>query len=263
MATNGHPVSGRRELKYFFGPQDCLRLMRFLEPHVKPDRWTNPGQTSYSVHSLYLDSAELTFYHEKLAGIRVRKKLRIRGYDHSDKHRDVFLEIKRKYGEIISKDRAKTKLRYIGRILESGRPQGTIASLESQHMQAIGKFLHNIRAMSLRPTVLVTYDRQAFVGRNESYARVTFDRNVRCIFKPTIDNLFAESDWCSCDGSGVIVEFKFEGSMPWWMRRIVRQFGMVPQAISKYCMAVDAVCDPVWDKERRLQRSYLEVQNGV
>lgn len=71
------------------------------DPYAK-----NLPNHSYIIRSLYYDSAGLDSYYQKIAGVRTRKKLRIRFYEPDLKPQTpVFLEIKRKYDTVVVKDR--------------------------------------------------------------------------------------------------------------------------------------------------------------
>ncbi len=60
----------------------------------------------YTVRSIYLDSPGLTSYYEKLAGVKIRNKFRVRGYNELTLNSKIFAEIKRKNDSFVSKDRA-------------------------------------------------------------------------------------------------------------------------------------------------------------
>jgi SPX domain protein involved in polyphosphate accumulation len=60
----------------------------------------------YTVRSVYYDTPGFHCYQEKMDGVKVRKKFRIRGYNQPAEDSIVFLEIKRKYENFIEKNRA-------------------------------------------------------------------------------------------------------------------------------------------------------------
>ena len=239
-------IAGRHELKYYVTPRQCDRLLTWLRPHVEQDKWIPRGKTQYTVRSIYFDSQDLDFYFEKLDGVKIRKKLRIRGYGSRSSSDKVFLEIKRKYGNRVVKERTPLKFIHVEPILDSYRPHEILPSASFRDLQVIGKFLHTLRSKPLRPIVLVIYERQALVGCDDDDIRVTFDRDIRCVFRPTLDELFSDSDSITALRSVVILELKFTGPMPGWLRRMVWEFRLRPQAISKYCMCIDACCNGDW-----------------
>ena len=106
----------RRELKYYLPEQLCPEVIRLIRPYMTLDEHLKGNEAkSYLVRSLYLDTDDLKFYHEKLAGSHTRRKFRIRGYN--DNRSEVFLEIKRKYNDIIVKERALIHHEEIAKIL--------------------------------------------------------------------------------------------------------------------------------------------------
>jgi len=75
-------------------------------PHVNAD--PNMGENrEYTVRSIYYDSPAMDSYNEKIEGVKVRQKFRIRGYDSEEESQELFLEIKNKYNNFISKPAGK------------------------------------------------------------------------------------------------------------------------------------------------------------
>ena len=102
----------RHELKYYIPERFYPRIVSLIEPYMELDPFAQRQETkSYLVRSLYLDTFDRRFYHEKLAGLHTRKKLRIRGYN--DNTSEVFLEIKRRYDNIIVKQRAQIEFEFL------------------------------------------------------------------------------------------------------------------------------------------------------
>jgi hypothetical protein len=254
---------GRHELKCFINHRDYYEMLAWLEPHVTPDEMVPQDCREYTVRSIYYDSEDLDFYFEKLDGVKVRKKLRIRGYGESSHSPQVFLEIKRKYGNLVSKERTRMEFRCVEPILDSSRPKEVLPSAGLRDLNVIGKFLHALRTRSLRPTVLVAYEREALVGREDRRLRVTFDRDVRCAFRPTLNHLFHVSDWLSVVPHNIILELKFNGPMPVWLRRMVWRFKLRMEPISKYCRSVEACCGGDWQDALRLLKCHDGESNAV
>ena len=76
-----------------------------MEPfmHIDPYAAENGGE--YTVRGIYFDTPELECYFQKLAGVKRRNKVRLRGYN-SGKRGKVFFEIKKKMDEPLLKNRA-------------------------------------------------------------------------------------------------------------------------------------------------------------
>ncbi len=71
----------RKELKYRVPNEVMEPLRERLLQHMAYDPFcVDKEQNRYEVRSVYLDSSRLLFYWEKQDGLKIRKKLRIRGY---------------------------------------------------------------------------------------------------------------------------------------------------------------------------------------
>ena len=231
----------RKEYKYYvpWEWRDALRE-RFLM-HMEHDPFCECRQNHmYSVRSIYFDTPGLLFYYEKIDGLKLRKKLRVRSYDARGEHDVAFLEIKRKIKDVIMKERAGVPIGQTANITN-----GAVLSLLREHPSipekaALSKFIFLVKRLNLNPTVLITYEREAFVGIDEENLRITFDCDVRSYANPDIDDLFREHDLRTLAPPWFILEVKFYGVMPLWTREILRDFGLRKQAISKYCNGLDA-----------------------
>jgi len=231
----------RKEFKYYVPIERYAALRERFLKYMEHDSFCKDRKSNiYSVRSIYFDTPGLLFYYEKIDSQALRKKLRVRSYNTQGEHDVAFLEIKRKIRNIIYKDRA-------------GIPIGQAANLTNgAHLSlirdkptipekaALSKFVYLVKRLNLNPTVLISYEREALVGVDESNLRVTFDLNVRSYPDPSIDELFREADLRTLSDPWFILEVKFYGVMPLWTREIIREFGIRKQAISKYCNGLDA-----------------------
>jgi hypothetical protein len=94
--------------------------------------------------------------------------------------------------------------------------------------------------------MLVEYERQAFQSRFREYARVSFDRRIRCQVKTTFDFTGIPETWQSIDvshamgeqDSRIVLELKFTSNPPLWLGELVRRFRLTRRGYSKYCSAV-------------------------
>jgi len=107
----------RHELKYYLPQQLYPEVIRLIRPYMTLDEHLKGnGTKSYLVRTLYLDTDDLKFYHEKLAGSHTRRKFRIRGYN--DERSEVFLEMKQRYNNVIVKERALVNYEEMDKILD-------------------------------------------------------------------------------------------------------------------------------------------------
>ena len=95
----------RHELKFYLPEELYPDLIRQIRPYMALDPYLRQTEAkSYLVRSLYLDTDDLKAYNEKLFGAYHREKFRVRAYNHEPS--TIFLETKRKYNNIVVKDRA-------------------------------------------------------------------------------------------------------------------------------------------------------------
>ena len=115
---NGLPA--RHELKYFINPAELEALRGRLRPVLSMDRHCVGGRP-YVIRSLYFDDIDDSAWYDKQAGVMHRDKYRIRIYRYSDK--EIFLERKRKLGDLIQKSSVQITRRLCDQLV-AGDPTG-------------------------------------------------------------------------------------------------------------------------------------------
>lgn len=231
----------RLEYKYLLSLDDLDRLRRMILPYVNIDKFGRSfGREGYCVRSIYLDTPEVCCYHEKEAGIKVRRKYRIRVYNQLESDSKVFLEIKRKYINRISKNRAPVSYRDLLHIFTDHQ-----SDTESQNLSDycngcpdMAQFMYHYYSRGLRPMVLINYEREAFFSRFDPGLRLTFDKNLRSSIFPNLDTLFAEMPYNYSLNNKFILEVKFYESLPNWFRSIIQSFDISRLALSKYTICL-------------------------
>jgi SPX domain protein involved in polyphosphate accumulation len=224
----------RREYKYYVPSWQIAALRQRLLRYMDYDEFClEMPERQYHVRSIYLDTPHYVFFDEKSAGLRNRKKLRIRSYNDRTPDSRAFLEIKRRIDDSILKERAAIPFEEAERLLE-GVPFSSNGSATTAQA-ALNRFVYFTHSLNLSPSVLVTYEREAFFGKDNPEVRVTFDMNVRSYPRPTLAELFREADLKTFCDPNFILEIKFYERMPYWARQVVRDFHLNRESISKYC----------------------------
>lgn len=230
----------RRELKYFIRPAEISRVREIIRPFARPDDYAALCEGyEYTVRSIYFDTPDLRFYYEKDAGVRKRKKLRLRTYNECGGDSMGSIEIKRKYGDIIFKERLLLPLD-VARALLRERPVNISSlGLSTACQQTLHRFLTLMQVLRLRNVVLIAYEREAYVGRDYPRARLTIDKHVRSMIRPGLEDIHAERGLRHLTDERQILEVKFDGTMPAWLRMVTSYIGRSNMAISKYCRGID------------------------
>ncbi|MBU0558653.1 MAG: polyphosphate polymerase domain-containing protein [Bacteroidetes bacterium] len=232
----------RLEYKYLVDSRYLNDLRKDLLPFVNADSFSSSGDIpEYTVRSIYYDTNSLRFYHEKIDGIKIRKKVRIRAYNDLNNDSTVFLEIKRKNENYISKNRSQVKYHKIDELLSTGDIEGFILHEDDadRAMNDASMFLHQIYTHSLKPTVLVVYDREAFFSQFNSSLRITIDKNLRYTPFPSTSELYEDGAMINAMPSYLILEIKFYNGFPGWLQRILQKYQLSRSAVSKYTICLD------------------------
>jgi hypothetical protein len=228
----------RFELKYLIREETAVAVRRFASCYLTVDAFAEalPGH-AYPVHSLYLDSPELTTFQAVQTGEKNRFKLRIRYYDESDDA--VYFEIKRRTNDVISKMRAKVRRDAVQPLLSGQPPQlRHLARPDGKHLAALQEFCRLMRTLRAAPRSHVAYSREAWASPFNNAMRITFDRDVRCAAE------FGAGLGTRLGGAvvpferQVVLELKFVDRLPAWCSEMVRAFGLVRGGAPKYAQGV-------------------------
>ena len=238
------PKFKRREFKYYVRLESLEALRERFFQHMNHDpHCQDRDERNYSVRSIYIDTPRFLFYYEKLDGLKIRKKLRIRTYNTFSDDSIAFFEIKRKFKNTIVKERAKVPLKEAPNLMNGANLHLINEKTNFKERAALNKFIYLTKKLHLEAKTLVTYEREALLGIDDETVRVTFDLNVRSYPEPNLEEIFREQDLRTLTDKYFILEIKFFDRMPFWVRQIVRDFGLRKQSISKYCNGLDAWSD--------------------
>lgn len=233
----------RLEYKYYIPEKYLTNLRNDISQYLKHDIYAKfRPNFEYTVRSIYLDSSKLHTYQEKLSGIKERSKFRIRTYNQQSNDSLAFFEIKRKDSDFISKDRSKILCRNIESFL-STKDFSLLAGSQRDKTQRetfARNFLYYFCLHQLKPTVLVTYEREAFECKFGTGIRITFDKNIRARATSTLSELFVDDKMIPSLIGFFVLEVKFSKILPNWLPRVMNKYGLFREAASKYVMSMDA-----------------------
>lgn len=234
----------RHEAKYIVHPDQMQAIRDFIRPFCVADDNAEGGLPEYLVTTLQLDTPDLALYRAKEIEALNRFKVRIRTYG-LDGDCPVFLEIKRKVKGVIVKSRATIPADQYNKdvILE---PTTRIRFRNELEEMNYLNFVRLVREIGARPVVLVRYTRESYMGKNDQYSRLTFDRHM--CYRPTRswELLPTGGKWWAMDSgtalnrphTGVILELKTFSDAPRWMVDLTERFDLVRVGFCKYFTAL-------------------------
>lgn len=215
----------RHEWKHEINLCDMLVLRRRLSAVMKQDVHAVDGK--YLIRSLYFDNSSDKALREKIDGVNVREKFRIRYYNNDTAL--IHLEKKSKINGLCLKESASLSFEQAqaiangdyGLIAESGTP--LIQELYSKMMSE-----------GLRPKTIVDYTREPFVFAPGN-VRVTLDYNIRTGITST-DFLNADCVTVPTGDTSIILEVKWDEYLPDIIRDAVQIPNCRTGAFSKYAV---------------------------
>lgn len=229
-------------------------MMCTIDEHADPDG-------TYLIRSLYFDTDRFQLYWANEREQADRFKLRARGYP--GKKAPVFFEVKRRVYDVILKSRGAVADGRWQDVLRGKLPT-SVAFGGAAGKRAVDQFVYRMWRNGLKPKMLVEYEREAYESTINEYARLTFDRKVRC---QPMEELSLEADpkrWRPVDNPAktqtnepvCVLELKFENDPPSWMTKLVKRLDLQRFSFSKYCYSVDAqlllperrAVNPLWER---------------
>lgn len=239
----------RFELKYRIDERRARQVRDFIRSYMVRDRYARPQFGGcYPIYSIYLDNNSLDLYNATLCGHKNRFKLRARYYD-DNATGPVFFEIKRRVTDVILKERAPVKRAAVKRLLAGGPPEpdDLFDPNDPEAFHALIHFCHLRHSVNAGGRSIVAYTREAWDAPHDDGVRVTFDRKLAgAWFDPSLpidQALRVDRHWVypPIEDGGVVLELKFTGRYPVWMRELVSSFDLYRTCMAKYVSCVEAM----------------------
>lgn len=220
----------RQEKKYFITLPDFLEMSSALERIMIQDE--HNGALGYHIRSLYFDTPYEKDYQEKLDGLELRRKIRLRIYDPSSTF--AMLEMKQKQGEL-QKKRSLRMSRADAEHLIAG--DYSVLKMYQEPFAAECYGLMNLQCY--RPKTVVEYQRKAFIAK-ENKIRVTFDSHI--VATETCFDLFSGNlaMYPVLDPFNTVLEVKYNGFLLSYIKELVNRVDRSQLSVSKYCLARSA-----------------------
>ena len=216
-------VHYRHEWKHVINYADLLAIRARMRAVAQSDPHAVDGK--YQIRSLYFDNLDDKALREKIDGVNMREKFRIRLYNCDSSV--IHLEKKSKRNGLGTKYSADLSVREAQQIVEgdldwmlySGRP-------------LIQELYCKMRYQGIRPKTIVDYTREPFIFRPGN-VRVTLDYDIRTGMDCT-DFLNPDAVTIPAGDAPIILEVKWDAYLP----SVIRDAVSVPDrrvgAFSKY-----------------------------
>ena len=211
----------RVEKKYRIDVLKKQMLLSLISHRLVPD---SHGKSTIS--SVYLDTPSRLLIRNSIDARTYKEKLRIRSYGVPKPSDRVFLEIKKKYKGVVYKRREAMPLSMAEKYIETLEKP-----FDSQIMRELDYAMHFYRYP--KPSMVVSYDREAYFVEDMPGLRITFDNRIR----------WREQELFLSYGNGgrmllpeneYVLEIKTGGAMPLWLSCALDECKIYPTSFSKY-----------------------------
>lgn len=220
-------VFKRYELKYMLTAQQKDTILKAMDPYMALDKY---GRTT--IRNIYFDTDDYRLVRRSIEKPAYKEKLRIRSYAQADENSTVFVELKKKHDGVVYKRRIalshQQALEWIC--------QGSACPVDTQISREIDYFIDFYG--NPKPTVFLSYEREAYYERSGGNFRVTFDDHI--LFRQTDLSLMSPVYGTPILHEGmVLMELKCSGGVPLWMAKILSQEKIYKTSFSKYGTAYE------------------------
>jgi len=230
----------RYEFKYILNKKTSDQIEKeaqnfmIYDGHVKKEL-----NNKYFVRSLYFENNFSSNFYEKVDGMKIRRKYRLRTYSNFfDPKVPIFFEVKGRISERTYKKRINVKNKYLNLFLSQSQNFNLLNLYPNNEM--IINFIFDSFRKNLKPLILVDYKRRPYINKFGLYFRLTFDTNL---LSSKTNNLFSNdkySSWLECKAGYTILEVKFDRSIPAWFHRIIQCYNLKRRSISKFVLGMSS-----------------------
>lgn len=213
----------RNEWKHEISFCDHLILRQRLQAVMKRD--THAVNGAYLIRSLYFDNASDKALREKIDGVNIREKFRIRYYNKDTSV--IHLEKKSKINGLCAKESTSITKEQVQSLL-----LGDYDWMIDTKIPLIQELYSKIMSQGLRPKTIVDYTREPFVF-GPGNVRVTLDYDIRTGMQ-SIDFLNPDCVTVPAGDPVTILEVKWDEFLPDLIRDAVQLPNCRTGAFSKY-----------------------------
>ncbi len=229
--------TNRYEIKYLTTHAQAKRLRDMVGDIFVVDENAG-GMPGYYNYSIYFDSPRYYFYREKQEGLIDRMKPRLRAHLPAlDAIPDQwFLELKGRHDRTVQKRRV---------AVTHETAQGLVSGdshVENDKHETLLDFEYMWTRLGLRPAVSVLYYREAFNSPFFSNVRITFDYRISGSLDFSLGGCSDRLDFINSP-EDVLVELKYNGSIPRLVLEMFRRNEMQQVTFSKYALCLEACID--------------------
>ena len=221
MKTNQNTFM-RYEIKYLVTEQQRRAIMDTMSKYMEPDEY---GRST--ICNIYYDTPDMRLVRRSIEKPLYKEKLRVRCYGSASEDDKVFVELKKKYDEVVYKRRVSMREGEAEKYL-AGKCECT---KNNQIVSELDYFISEYKGIA--PAAYIAYDREAFFAKDDPNLRITFDDSI----------LWRDYDLSLTSGiygkpllnkGQSLMEIKVSSAMPLWLTHLLSEQRLFKVNFSKY-----------------------------
>jgi SPX domain protein involved in polyphosphate accumulation len=211
----------RYELKYLLTTEQFNIIQNIIELYMNKEKFFNS-----TIRNIYYDTPNYYLIRTSIEKPEYKEKIRIRSYKTVDETEEVFVEIKKKYKKVVYKRREILPYNQAKRFLEQ--------KIMPNELQITKEIDYAIKYYNdLKPTLFLSYQRTAYIGKEDLNFRITFDKNI--IWRTYDIDLTKEVEGeYLLRPDMILMEVKTLMGLPRWLLDFLGENKIYKQSFSKY-----------------------------
>ena len=211
----------RKEIKYLLTRTQFNILIQSIRERIVEEEYHK-----YKICNIYYDTKNYDLFRKSCEKPPFKEKLRLRSYGTPKKGDMVFLEVKKKYKGIVYKRRIDLPIENAYDFIDY---QSLRDKSDNINQREIVFFLERYR---LLPQVYLSYDREAYLWKDNPDFRLTFDTNIKYRLEDVRLEDGDEGTYIF-DEDYVLMEVKCLNSLPLEFTSVLNEIGAYSISFSK------------------------------
>ena len=220
---NAQMTFKRYEVKYIMTRRQRDMLIEAMQGHMALDQFGR-----HTIRNIYFDTDSFRLVRDSIEKPIYKEKLRVRSYQKAGYDSPVFVELKKKYDGVMYKRRLSLPHRAAMNALENGLPLPADSQI-AREIEAFRAFYGS----TLKPAMLLTYEREAYYPVDGCDLRLTLDENIRWR-TDDIDLGGSAMGKMILPADAVLMELKSPGGYPRWIVDFLSDNKIYKTSFSKY-----------------------------
>jgi len=220
---NAQMTFKRYEVKYILSRKQSEMLKEAMAGHLALDQYGR-----HTIRNIYFDTDSFRLVRTSIEKPLYKEKLRVRSYQKAGADSPVFVELKKKYESVVYKRRLSLPHLQAMDALEQGLPLPADSQI-SREIEAFRSFY----GPTLRPAMLLAYEREAYYPIDGTDFRLTLDENIRWRTRE-IDLGGSAMGSMILPMDAVLMELKSPGGYPMWIVNFLSENRIYKTSFSKY-----------------------------